>query len=154
MIRLISAPTMGVGVHRDGWPSVLSEIKSFESPDGILFDDYVERTYFHPPPELEDFVPNEPWAGIFHYPPDVPDWFRREARINGLETSSRWLEAAPYVRLGIAFAPNISRWVQDKLNIPCLLLKHPSNTPDLTWTEERFEANPTKALIQAGSFLR
>ena len=41
MIRLISTPPMGAGIHRDGWPAVLSALGEIESPTGMLVDDYV-----------------------------------------------------------------------------------------------------------------
>lgn len=154
MIRLISSPPMGAGIHRDGWPAVLSTLSEIASPDGILLDDYVERTYLHPPRELEDFVPREAWIGVFHYPPDVPAWFAREARLEGIQTIARWVAARRQLKLGIAFAPNIARWVRAEFAVPCLLLRHPATIPDLGWNEGRFRANPRKALIQAGTFLR
>ena len=123
------------GVHRSGWDYVLQSIEHLYADEGVIFDDFVERTFLY----------NDEWHNNSVY--NLQLW--------GMIESPRWRASLPQLRMLVAMAPNLQEWLQMRYpDIPVALIKHPTGRPSIYWTPERFQQNPDKLLLQVGWFCR
>ena len=152
--------------HRSGWPLVVTELGRGARPDGILVDDFVERT-FHPagwgtPTRREraagvstdPIVWTEPWIGVFHYPHRFPEWFQDHSHPRHILATDRFRASLPNLRGAIALSGYLADWLRTQLPVPVVALKHPTpfTAPRFSW--DAFVANPERSLVQVGWFLR
>lgn len=154
LFRPIGLDTVGVGVHRSGWPYALRALQPYLAPEApVILDDYVERTFLFYRNRHVDIRHNAPWIGICHHPVEVPAWYGPNG-LKNLETEPRWQANLPHLRLLIALDEARAAWIRDRWRVPCLSLRHPTERPALEWSMPRFLANPDKQVLQVGSFLR
>ena len=153
------------GGHRSGWRYVTSELRASQNAEGILLEDFVERT-FHPrrraPTLRERLFPTahtppvwkEPWIGIFHHPPNLPAWFNPSQHPHQIFADKRFRKSRPHLRGAIALSCYLGRWLEAELHVPVTVIKHPTEFPPATFSWEAFLANPEKKLVQVGWYLR
>ena len=55
--------------HRSGWGYVMEHLAKKQHQNGIILDDFVERTFQH---QGMRQTWKEPWVGIFHHPQNLP----------------------------------------------------------------------------------
>jgi hypothetical protein len=140
---------VGVGKHRAGWPFVMEHLRRLHDPDAILLDDFVERSF------REDIVSRgwrEPWLGIFHHPPNLPQWFDPEAPLQKIFATPAFRAGAPHLRGAIALSEHLAAWLRGNLACPVLVLKHPTPEAELHFSFERW--NQTRRIIQVGWYAR
>lgn len=163
------------GGHRSGWRYVVSALSEDQSNEGILLDDYVESTFgyyrgrraallgkLRRSPLLDSllFPGNKPaiwrvpWVGIFHHPPRLPAWFNPVAPLQAVFANDRFQASLPYLRGAVTLSEYAADWLREKLSVPVLALKHPTEFPEKSFTWEAFENNPEKKLVQVGWYLR
>jgi hypothetical protein len=168
MVRRRSVRLPRTERHRSGWPWVIAHLAQWDGAGGVLLDDFVERTFslgawgerkisglhlhrVSPPPPL---VWTEPWIGIFHHPPAIPEWFQDAGTAEEILSSDRFQQSLPYLRGGIALSEWLGDWLRDRLSIPVIVLKHPTEFPERHFDWAAFEVNQVKSLVQVGWFLR
>ena len=152
--------------HRSGWPLVVDALGSGASEHGLLLDDFVERT-FHPhgwgtPSRRErasgvtgdPITWTQPWIGIFHHPPNFPEWFQDDSHPRAIISTPRFQASRPYLQGAVALSQYLAKWLEEELQIPTVSIKHPTEFPPNKFSWEAFVANDDKALIQVGWFLR
>lgn len=153
MFRPTGLGAVGEGLHRSGWPYALQALQPWLAEDApVLLDDFVERTFLFGKNRKRGIVHRSPWIGIFHHPVDVPEGFGIGP--DGLGQLPAWRESLPHLKLAIVLAGHMAPWVRQAWGKPCLVLRHPSEAPALTWSPAAFDANPAKKLVQVGFFLR
>jgi hypothetical protein len=153
-IKPISLPIRGGHVHRSGWPYVTNLLECIsDARCGIPFDDFIEKTFLYGRVGLGTFLYDEPWIGVAHYPPEVPDWYVTE-RLESVSKSGSFISSLPNLRLCISFSPEQEKWIDENWKINTALLRHPTEVPDVKWTPAQFEANPTQKIVQIGWYLR
>ncbi len=154
IFRPVGLATVGVGVHRSGWPYVMRALQPFLSQHApVILDDYVERTFLFYRNRHVDIRHSSPWIGICHHPVQVPAWYGPNG-LRNLETEARWQASFPQLRLVVTLDEARAMWIRDNWRVPCLSLRHPTARPSLKWSMQRFLANPDKQILQVGSFLR
>lgn len=142
MIRLPSGlRTVGAGSHRSGWPFALAALQPLLSADGLLFDDFVERTFLYKSGRTEPWV--EPWIGVFHYPPG------RSASLWGRPAFVNSLPALVGV---VTLSAHLATWLRARLRVSVVALRHPTEIPEVRF--DLAEYRDTPALVQVGWFLR
>jgi len=140
------------GSHRSGWGWAISNLKELHNPGGIRFDSFIERTFvWHPKGPRAH---REPWIGFIHVPPNVPEWFQNNQSNQQVFKSKVFQESYPYCKGLFTLSNYHKRHLVNQLTIPVNSLLHPTETPELTWTWERFEKNPEKKIVQIGWYLR
>lgn len=155
MLRRHPHRPVTVGAHRSGWSYVLDSISHLYADTGVIFDDFVERTFLYKADWHNDYTYTEPWIGVVHHAPDIPTWYLDNLQLWGMIESPRWLESLPHLKMLVAMAPNLQLWLQLRYpQLPVVLLKHPTGRPAIYWTPERFAQNPDKQLLQVGWFCR
>src|SRR5262245_52319170 len=80
--------------HRSGWKYALNGLLPLHHRDGVVFDDFIERKFAW---GNDDQPYREPWVGVVHNPPGVPEWFN----VNGqapqtVLATAQWRASLPY----------------------------------------------------------
>lgn len=151
-LRQVGATRVGTNTgHRAGWPYVLSFLKN-DAQGPVLFDDFVERTFEDRFQHKE--VWTMPWVGMFHHPPNMPQWFNREQTLDRLFGSLWWRRSAPFLKGAMALSEYLADYLRGTLKVPVGVVKHPTQFVEKEFTWEAFESNPTPRVIQVGWYLR
>jgi hypothetical protein len=140
------------GRHRSGLKFGLQYLKELQNPEGTLFDAFVERTFLWRPPGVEP--PRRPWIGIIHVPPRVPEWFLAEQSNERLFQSEAWEKSSSHCQGLFALSGYHRSYLRKRLPIPIDVLFLPTETPDKTWSWDKFSANKEKKIVQVGWWLR
>jgi hypothetical protein len=142
---------VGADKHRSGWPFVMEHLRGFHHPEGVLLDDFVERTI------LTGGSPQgwqEPWVGIFHHPPNLPEWLDSSARIQKIIATPAFQASLPNLRGAVALSESLGGWLRDELGCPIIVRKHPTEIPQLGFSIERFQAQQAPRIVQVGWYAR
>jgi hypothetical protein len=140
------------GQHRSGWPFVVSLLSQLHTSRGILLDTFIERTFsWHPKGPRPNL---RPWVGFIHVPPYVPYWFRYEQSNDYIFQTDAWKRSLPYCRGLFTLSYYHKKSLETKLDLPINHLIFPTETPELKWSWEKFEANREKKIVQVGWWLR
>jgi len=152
-IRLpTGAYLVGQGQHRSGWPYALASLAPLVHPKGVLVDDFVERTFCYGDGAKEPY--REPWVGVFHHPPGHFAFTLPNHRLPNLFAREVWRESGRHLLHAVALSHHLGDWLREALDVPVTVLRHPTETPGLTWSPARYLANPAKAALQIGFYLR
>lgn len=155
MFRRHPHKPVAVGAHRSGWSYVTDSISHLYTGTGVIFDDFVERTFLYREDWHNNYIYTEPWIGVVHHAPDIPTWYLSDLQLWGMIESPRWIESLPQLKMLVAMAPNLQLWLKLRYpELPVALIKHPTGRPAIYWTPERFVQNPEKRLLQVGWFCR
>lgn len=149
MIRLgHHLKNVGVG-HRSGWPFVMDSLQRIETPDGIMFDDFVERSF-----RLNFEGWQEPWVGMWHHPPNMPRWFNPEQTLDAITSSIGFKRAVKHLKGNVATSNYLAKDLRLRFpEIPCTVLKHPTETVPTLFDFDRWQNNDCK-MMQVGWYLR
>ena len=143
--------------HRSGWGHVLYGLNRLHSTTGVLFDDFFEQTHsvYYPENVRQETVPfKEEWVGFFHNPPNCPRW-QNYAHTPQMVFSRPEAQESMKMCRGIFVCTNyLKDWFDKNLDVPCEVLCHPTEMPEVTFDFDRFKSNPDKAVIQLGHHLR
>lgn len=141
--------------QRSGWAYAMSALQPALSNDGegILLDTMIERNFCSRlrQARADNEVPyRRPWVGFVHVPYDIPRWcdYRKSARyVFRLRT---WRQSVPYCTGLITLSAWMRRWLQERVDVPVLNLKHPTEVPPIRFNFRRFLANTSRRLVQVG----
>jgi len=152
VIRLqLGLPAVGKGQHRSGWPYAVRSLELLHSRDGIVFDDFVERTIVRSCRAPYE----EPWVGVFHNPHRAPWWFDHVQTPQTMLEHEGWITAAPHLKLGFTLSEYLAEWWREAVpGVPFVSLMHPTEFPPLQWQPDEFLHNGNRQLIQVGWWLR
>ena len=141
---------VGLGKHRSGWPFVVEHLRKFHHPHGVLLDDFVERS-FRTATDARGW--REPWVGIFHHPPNLPDWLDSDARLQTLFSTRAFRSSLRYLKGAIALSDYLGDWLRTALPCPVLVLKHPGESAKSWFSIERWEQQ-SRRIVQVGWYAR
>jgi len=140
------------GRHRSGWIYAVGCLKPLHNPKGVYFDAFIERTFAWsaggPKPHTH------PWVGFIHVPPNVPDWFQSQQANQNIFKTKAWLKSVPLCKGLFTLSMYHRTYLESKLDVPVNNLFFPTETPELKWSWERFQANKDKKVVQVGWWLR
>lgn len=143
---------IGYGQHRSGWKYGLSFLRDLHSPQGVLFDAFIERTFRWHPNGIRPHT--RPWIGVIHVPPEIPDWFVGDQANDVIFASQAWQASLPLCRGLFTLSEYHRKSLAEKLPLAVERLYFPSEPPQLKWSWEAFCSNPRKRIIQVGWWLR
>ncbi|KAJ3005202.1 UNVERIFIED_CONTAM: hypothetical protein HDU68_004708, partial [Siphonaria sp. JEL0065] len=161
------------GCHRNGWQYVVNGILQFHKDDdnistgslgnndgGLVLDNYVDRTFLwcNRVYEYAGVIPfRRKWRGFIHH---TLDQTQSEYNCITLFQTATFLNSLPYCT-GLYV---LSEYLQAQIlvlhsqagytSIPVFALIHPTELVSLTWTMDRFQANPSPKLVQVGAWMR
>lgn len=144
--------------HRSGWEMVIKLLSEYHRDDATLFDTWLERTFAwekNRNSELRLIPYREPWIGVFHHPPNTPNWCTENATPNVMIQSKEFQESLPTCK-GIYV---LSKYHQDFLkcfvkNVPIEVLYLPTEIPKLKFNFDEFINNNNKKIINIGWWCR
>lgn len=129
----------------------MRHLQPLRSDDGVLFDDFVERSFSYNP--IGETY-SEPWVGIFHHPPNMPYFTSPAQRHENIFELPIWQESVRHLRLAIALSRYSEQSLAARLSVPTAVVYHPTGSPGLTWSPAAYLANTDKELLQIGWYLR
>jgi hypothetical protein len=143
--------TVGNGIHLSGWPYARQCLQHVRSSQPIVLDDFVEQSfcYGHAPSHY-----NRPWIGIFHHPPNVPEFAYRRHRLQSIFELLSWRDQAEWLQGGIALSEYLAAYLRKQLQVPVVVVKHPSEFQKTSWDEQGFRSQKVQQLVQIGFYLR
>jgi hypothetical protein len=150
-LKIILRSAVGEGIHFGGWPYVRAELAKHHSDNGFLFDDFVEQSFLY---SKSKPIYSEPWGGVIHHPPGIPDFVSVADNLTRLFALMEWKESLKTCKFLIALSSHLGDYLSGLVNVPVFVLKHPVKTDVPQWDANKFANNPDKMLIQAGSYLR
>jgi hypothetical protein len=146
---------MGSSKHHSGWPWVLAHLREHETPDGILFDDFLDRTIFFDERRIPHEYPyREPFVGIFHHAADCPAWMRflRSRLLHQELKADRWLKVRDRCKGVIVLSRHVAGQLRGMLDQPVQVIKHPILDEGSRWSVDRWEQD--KRVCQVGHYGR
>ncbi len=159
MIRLDLSNTVSFRSHRSGWGYCMSKLKPFHSKNGILVDDFIEKTFCWD--LLEKYYNQEaglpykkPWIGFLHNPPNVPDWYDVYNSPQCLINGEMFKESLPHCRALVVLSDYLKQWLEKRVDVPVISVKHPTEIASRMWKPQEFFRSKTKTLLQIGYWLR
>lgn len=154
-VRLPRGWVVGDGHHRSGWPFAVRSLQPLCSPDGIFFEDFVERNFLYRRGTREGpHVYRKPWIGVFHHSYSAPLSIAGRDRVQEILQSPQFRESQQHLIAGVALTDRLARFLAEFLQIPVVSLKHPTETPRLRFSPQAFLENDNRMLLQVGYYLR
>ena len=160
MISLNLSKCKGFAAHRSGWSFCMHALKPFHSLSGIFVDDFVERSFswqvdnlFYGP-NVHNLPYRREWVGFMHNPPDVPNWFDTYNSPQAIIDRDAFKESLKYCKCLITLSDYLKNWLSDRLDVPVISIRHPTEIPQSKWCPIKFRDNPHPPVMQIGYWLR
>jgi hypothetical protein len=149
------------GYHRSGWEYVTQNLDKLHNPDGVIFDNYLDKTFGWDCEFLTQIkvLPYKTeWIGVFHHTPN------EQYSINNLVNCFNqkvFIKSLIQCKGLIVFSTYLKDWIHNQLtamnfNVPIIMLYHPSEKVSefLQFDYNEFLLNKEKKVIQIGAWLR
>jgi hypothetical protein len=96
----------------------------------------------------------EPWVGISHVPDNIPEWFNKKQTPKEIFKNKYFIESLKDCK-GLYCLSNYGKDILKKYtNLPINVIFHPTETPNVKFSIEKFIKNKDKEIIQLGTFCR
>lgn len=179
--KICLSDNMVINYHRSGWKYALETLYPLHSPEGVLFDGFLEYNFlsqhFIEPrsderleqlkqyglfeisatSEEKGLVPyKRPWVGFIHLPPDMPSEFDYYAQFHLTKMFAKpiWMQSIEHC-LGLFTLSEYSAcWLRRETDLPVSVLTFPTEIPDTQFDMCMFRENSRKKIIQIGWWLR
>lgn len=151
-VNLSGQTTRLYGMHRSGWNYAMNALAPLHNPRGILVDGFVDHTFSPARRAFKGY--SIPWIGFIHVPPGVPSWKHSQQSNEVIFQSPAWKASLAHCRGLFALSRYHRDALQPLFDFRVENLLHPVEFPELTWSYERFLANPDKQIVHAGWWLR
>ena len=156
MFRLVKTEQdIGVTKHHSGWPWILDHMRKHETPDGILIDDFLDRTISLPKKRMPfDYPYKEPFIGIFHHSADSPRWLKclRDRTLDAEMASPRWRKISDHCAGFIALSDHVASQLKERTTLPVCSITHPIRDDGDQWSLAAWEKS--KRVTQVGYYGR
>lgn len=145
--------------HRSGWPYAIRALEPLlnTSGSGVLLDTMIEKNFYLRLEEAEaagEIPYLRPWIGFVHSPLQQPEWFAPGKSLLVISKLKSWQQSRPFCRGLITLSRWLREQIQPLVEVPLLDLKHPTETPEIKFSFEKFLRNPRPRVIQVGWWLR
>lgn len=155
--KLTLARHLTFAYHRSGWAYALDALTPLMKPNGVLLDSFIEATFcwdLQKNQELGALPYRRDWIAFIHNPPGIPVWHDFDSAPQTIFKLPAWQASQPYCRGIYAFSETMCAWLKQQTEIPVAFAVHPAEPTDLCFSMESFLANPSRRIIQIGSWLR
>lgn len=146
------------GTHRSGWEYAGSAlINKFNYDEAkTIVDLYVDKTFLWNSSiyETNKKIPyTNPWFGFIHHTPN-PEYTPNS--LNAILESPVFIKSLKVCKGLIVLSNYLKKYLDlhFKFKVPVYVLSHPTETPEIKFTWNKFESNNLKQIIQIGGWLR
>jgi len=158
MIRLDLSDVTSFSNHRSGWSYCMSKLLPYHSGSGILFDSFLEKTFcWNVLSEYKggsSVLPyKRPWIGVLHNPPNIPEWFDNYNSPQAVLDRNLFKRSLGSCKALIVLSEYLQSWLSERVDVPVVSVKHPTEIPNNKWKPENFFSKYRK-IIQIGYWLR
>lgn len=158
MIRLDMSDVTNFKNHRSGWQYCMSKLLPYHSKSGITFDSFLERTFcwnvLDTYKGLNNKIPyKRPWIGVLHNPPNAPEWFDGYNSPQAILSKPLFRQSLNTCKAIIVLSEYLKRWLAERVEVPVIAVKHPTEIPRDKWKPEDFFSKDRK-ILQIGYWLR
>ena len=143
--------------HRSGWAFALDALKPLHSRQGLLFDSFIERTFCwrEQSERRRGLIPyREPWVGVLHNPPGVPEWHDVSNAPQTLLSRPPFRESLKCCQGIYVLSEYLREWLAERVNVPVETLTHPTEIPELNFSPDAFLEQPVRRIVHVGWWLR
>jgi len=160
MIRLDLSDTTSFMAHRSGWGYCMSKLKRFHSKNGIKFNDFIEKDFgwninnYYNIGESNYKKYNYDWVGVWHNPPNYPDWFDISNSPQAILKRDIFQKSLKNCKAIVCLSEYLSNWLSERIDTPIVTVKHPTEIPASKWDIKNYLKSDRKQVIQVGYWLR
>lgn len=160
MIKLNLSRCSGFSTHRSGWSYCISSLMSMHSNAGIFVDDFIERSFswqlnsYYGGKNIHNLPYKKNWIGFFHNPPNIPEWFDMYNSPMAILERDVFIQSLKTCKCIITLSEYLKEWLSSRIKIPIISVKHPTETPKIKWSQEKFLNQKEIPIIQLGYWLR
>lgn len=160
MIRLDLSDTTSFMAHRSGWGYCMSKLKRFHSKNGIKFNDFIEKDFgwniknYYDIGESNYKKYNYDWVGVWHNPPNCPDWFDVSNSPQAILKRDIFQKSLKNCKAIVCLSEYLSNWLSERIDTPIVTVKHPTEIPASKWDIKNYLKSDRKQVIQVGYWLR
>ena len=144
--------------HRSGLGYALSLLSEYHRDTATVMDTLVERTFGWEKKKnsLLRLLPyREPWVGIFHHPPNTPNWFGDNATPFAVIQSQEFQESLAVCKGLYTLSKYHTNFLRCFIKtVPIETLYFPTETPEVKFSMDKFIANSNKKVVNIGVWLR
>lgn len=160
MIKLDLSDTVDFRAHRSGWGYCMSKLKGFHSKNGIKFNDFIEKDFgwdiknYYSAGESNYKKYNHDWIGVWHNPPNSPDWFDISNSPQAILKRDIFQKSLKNCKAIVCLSEYLSSWLSERIENPIITVKHPTEIPRLKWDVKNYLKSDRKQIVQIGYWLR
>ncbi|MCG6154361.1 hypothetical protein [Rubinisphaera margarita] len=144
-------------MHRSGWAFALEALRPLHSPNGVLFDSFLERTFgWHEQDELSrGMIPyRQPWIGVLHNPPNIPSWHDFHNSPQAILEKRSFQDSLSNCQGLYVLSNYLKEWLQPRVPVPVESLRHPTELSPLQFDVHRFLSQQPRKIVHVGWWLR
>lgn len=140
--------------HRSGWKYAMSGLDQIHNEHGILFNGFLEESFCWPTDcsRRNNLPYTEPWVGVLHCPPNMPQWFQYEQSPQSILNSENWRLSIESCKGLFTLSKYLKNWLLDNVDVPVSSLVHPTGEPADKFSTSAFAYS--KSVIAIGYWLR
>jgi hypothetical protein len=136
----------------------MSKLLPYHSSSGILFDSFLEKTFCWNVLDTyrgrSNVIPyKRPWIGVLHNPPNIPEWFDNYNSPQAVLDRNLFKRSLGSCKALIVLSEYLQSWLSERVDVPVVSVKHPTEIPNNKWKPENFFSKYRK-IIQIGYWLR
>lgn len=159
-MKLDLSEVIGFESHRSGWGYCMNSLKKYHSKSGILVDSFIEKTFAWNIVNNTKLPINKrppykrSWIGFLHNPPNIPSWFDYCNSPDAILNRDTFKESLKTCLCIVVLSDYLKKWLEQKINVPIIVVKHPTETIVKKWKYELFIKQKKKQVVQIGYWLR
>lgn len=137
----------------------MRSLESLCHSNGVLFDDFLEKKFAWGTDVGDKLAGGEaytePWIGVLHNPPNIPDWYNLHSHSpHDVLSSALWRESISRCRGIFVFSKYLKQWLEERISVPVSHLYHPTGKPKKAFSEVEYLKNDAKKVVHIGWWLR
>lgn len=144
--------------HRSGWNYALQTLSGEHRENAVKFDGFLDHTFGNQRElntQLRNIPYREPWVGVFHNPPLIPNFFTDVASPTSIIFSKAFQESIPMCKGLYVLSEYHAKLLRTLIhNVPIEVLYHPTEFPSRIFNYNEFKESENKKIINIGWWLR
>lgn len=144
--------------HRSGWEYVLNSLMPYHKDESVVFDGFLENNFAwqkEQNAQLRLIPYREPWVGVFHNPPNMPNWFSHNSTPTAIIRSREFQDSLGTCKGLYTLSEYHAKFLKCSIkNIPIETFFLPTETPNVVFGMDKFIKNNNKKIINIGTWLR